>query len=92
MLVESNGNVQYFVTERACHVATLVEYLSFTHAMLSRMLEYNNHCYGKWLPVYWDMASLLPYGKKKHFNEHFAQLMTGLPYYNQPMICGLKSP
>ena len=56
------------------------------------MIAYNNHCYGKWLPVYWDMASSLPYGKKKHFNEHFAQLMTGLPYYNQPMICGLKSP
>ena len=37
----------------ACHSRNFLEYLSSTYNMLSGLMIYDNHDYGRWLPDYW---------------------------------------
>ena len=69
----------------ACHCRNSQEYLSSTYHMLSGLMVYDNHDYGRWLPDYWAKLSTLPAEQMEFFSTHFAQSMTGLPYSCQPM-------
>ena len=69
----------------ACHARNSFEYLSSTYDMLSGLVAYNNHEYGRWLPDYWAMLSSLTAEQRIFFDDHFAQSMTGLPYSCQPL-------
>jgi len=69
----------------ACHTCNCLEYLSSTYHMLSGLMVYDNHDYGRWLPDYWAKLSTLPAEQMQFFSTHFAQSMTGLPYSCQPM-------
>ena len=69
----------------ACHARNGSEYLSSTYNMLPGLMAYDNHDYGRWLPDYWAMLSLLSDEQMAFFNDHFAQSITGLPYSCQPL-------
>ncbi|KAL8608663.1 hypothetical protein ACOMHN_002892 [Nucella lapillus] len=69
----------------ACHARNGPEYVSSTYDMLKGLMAYNNHDYGRWLPDYWAMLSSLADEQKTFFNAHFAQSMTGLLYFCQPL-------
>ena len=53
--------------------------------MLSGLLAYNNHEYGRNLPDFWAMLLNLPEEQTRFLSVHFAQSQTGLPYSCQPM-------
>jgi hypothetical protein len=69
----------------ACHVCDIQQYLSSTFHMLSGLMAYDNHEYGRWLPDYWAKLFSLPPEQMEFFSDHFAQSMTGLLY-----SCGLR--
>ena len=69
----------------ACHARNGSEYLSSTYNMLPGLMVYDNHDYGRWLPDYWAMLASLTDEQMVFFNNHFTQLMTGLPYFCQPL-------
>ena len=69
----------------ALHSQNFIEYLSSTYYMLSGLMIYDNHDYGRWLPDYWAQLSTLPVEQMDFFRNHFSQSMIGLPYSCQPM-------
>ena len=69
----------------ACHTQDYDEYISSSYEMLSGLLAYNNHEYGRNLPDFWAMLLNLPEEQTRFLSVHFAQSQTGLPYSCQPM-------
>ena len=77
----------------ACHVGNFDEYLSSIHDMLSGLLAYNNHNYGKMLADYWAMLSSLPDDVRDYFRANISlnpQLVCYIPV--SQLISGLKLP
>ena len=69
----------------ACHTQDYDEYISSSYEMLSGLLAYNNHEYGRNLPDFWAMLLNLPEEQTRFLSVHFAHSLTGLPYSCQPM-------
>ena len=69
----------------ACHAKHLTDNISSTYDMLPGLMAYDNYEYGRWLPDYWVMLSLLSDEQMAFFSDHFTQLVTGQPYTCQPL-------
>ena len=69
----------------ACHARHLAEYISLAYDMLPGLMACDNHEYGRWLPDYWAMLSLLSEEQMAFFSDHFTQSITGQPYTCQPL-------